>query len=321
MRRLAALLLVLPVLAACDSTEPGDDLVGVWTVSSIGLEYVVTSRTAQTVPDFTAAPSGAISVSGAVNRQLRYVDEIYGGGDGFSLARFTAAAPGSGPLSELTVSQFGDQSNVSFYDEPTGRDFRADFQGRPSFRVQGTSVEVATSTLYDGSGSVSVSGALTFPGIALAAGEPTAVPAGTLEIDDLVATYEFEEGGTFTATSFDFDETTTISGTWEATDDGRLRVSTTEGSVTQTTAFTYEVSGSTLRLTATGLGGAGPCTGDCLRQVEGQIFAATNSLTAVSEGLSITLRSGRSAAAARPAPEGARRARPIPPAVPFLGRR
>ena len=323
MSRLSLLvLLAAPLLAACDSSEPGDDLVGVWTVSSVQTEYVVTSRTAQTLPDLSASPSGAVTVTGDASARFDRLGFVFSDGMGTSiLSLTTSTATGTGSDPDLMIFQSEADSEVRFLDGPSGRYFTGTFPGQTSFGVSGTTLSVPARSLGDGAGAVVVRGSLTFPGIALAAGQPTAVPSGTLDIVGEATTFEFGDDGGFTVTTRYGNESEVSSGTWKVRDDGRLRIGIVDGTTTETNVFAYEISGGTLRLSASGLDNSASCDAECRRQIEAQIFAAPGSLSALDTNAIITLRSGRPSASVRVAPEGTRPARPLPPTVPILGRR
>ena len=327
MPRLAALLSLVLLLAACDSTEPGDDLVGTWTLTSMARELRVTSRMAQTVPDFSATPTGAITVSGAASSRLDRLDAIYRD-DHHAQVQLSSSTVSSqsGGSSWLAFYQSGSDTSADFYDAEQGAYFSGYVSGRELFTVSGTRFTVSPMTLGGGGPSVSVGGTLTFPGVALAAGEPTAIPrAGYVDETEGTVTFEFEDDGTFVTTEIDGNTSVASSGTWEVADDGRVRIGVVDGSVTQYVTFDYAITGGTLQLEAAGLDGLSSCDAECLRQVESEVFAARGTLSAAELVTAFRLRSGGPRAAARADARAAeapdRPARRFSPTVPLLGGR
>ncbi len=323
MSRLAAvLLLIAPLLAACDSSEPGDRLVGTWTLNTIRTDLVVTSSTAQTLADFSATPTGAISVSGAVTRKLSILAQISSWDGGNIQAVITSAAPvtDQGSVSALTVYQDPNGASVEYFDAPRGQYFNEYMPQRTAIQVSGARLTVLPTSIHNGDESVIVGGTLTFPSVAIPAGQPTPVPTRNSEgLPYLTTTFDFEEDGTFVTTEIDGNQAEARSGTWEIVTEGRVRIGVVDGSVTEYVTFDYEIEGETLQLSAAGIDGLSSCDAYCLRQVETEIFAAPNSLTAAELVSSFSLRSGPPGAAARVAPEGPARRVPFSEMIPLLG--
>ena len=324
MNRLPAFLaLLVPFVAACDSGGPEADLVGTWALTSADTELRVTSRAAQTIPDLTATPSGAVTVSGAVSARLRYVGNIFQFED-FTVLSITEGDPrtGAGLGSELTLQGDGDGTNAYFFPAGDGA-FSGYFPGVPSFARSGAQFTVPRLTIEGGDGTVTIGGTLTFPEVRLAASTPTAVRQDPYDAEDGGAAiqFTFEEDGTFRLATTSGNRTTENTGTWETVGAGQVRIGIRENSVTEYVAFDYVVDGGALRLEAAGIDGVSSCEAECLRDVEAQIFAEPRSLTAAESVTVFELQSG--AARARASATAGERPGPSwrsAPTVPLLGR-
>lgn len=327
MSRLSLLLLVaLPLVAGCDSADPGDDLVGTWALTSVASDLRVTSRTTQSVPNVAAQPTGALSVSGVAAAQLGYVDYLYGSSDGYVQLQIASADSrmGSETVSQFFLSDSPSQSSAQYFDAQTGGYFSSFSEGPSSLTRNGNRFALAAVSLSDGSGTITVQGSLTFPEIRLAANATTAIPQPSFdELGDDAITFTFQKDGTFVLTTTEGNRAEAQSGTWEVTTDDQVRIGIRDGSITEFVTFKYAVDGRALRLEASGIDGISSCSDECLREIEGNLFADTGTLTAAESVSRYELRSSAGQATARVVTQPSRiQGRPLPksPLLPLLGR-
>ena len=312
MRRLALAALLASTLAACDSAEPGDDLVGTWTLTSAEFAYLVTSRTAQAVPDLSGQPAGSIDASGAVTARLDYVFDLFGDRDFLQLGVASENLETvQGPYAELFLGQY-----VSDGVELSGNLNDADGQTygvyletpTPRLTRDGGRFTLAPTAL---DGGVTVGGSLVYPEVALPPGEPAEVPRRDDVLDpEETVTFTFGEDGAFELTATRRNRAVTAEGTWSLTPDGLVRIGIRDENVTEFTTYAFRVDGGTLRLEAAD---DAACSADCVRSLEGPLFADPGSLETVAFLERYVLQAGgasaRAGLGARPsdAASGARR--------------
>lgn len=307
------------LLAACDSSSPEDALVGTWTLTSLSTDTQVTSRTTQTIVNRSAPPSGAIAVTGATTASLGMVANLSADDDGNVNLAVESTVPGVPGHVQLVLSEFASESQANLIDADAGLGYVAYFTPRRSLVSRnGGRFTVASVTMSTGTVTASASGTLTYPEVALTPGTPTRAERVDVPLDGTTIRFTFEEDGTFRATTLSPADDQDATGTWELVG-GDLRISVTEGSVTETITFRYTLQGNTLEIEAADVGEFS-CTGECLRSYEGLLFATPGSLSAVELLFTYRFRAGSSAAgqvvpeARRSAPRGPR------PAPPIIGR-
>ena len=316
--RLALFALALVTLAACDSVGPTDPdaLIGTWSLTGLDEEVRVTSTVDQSVPDLSAQASGAVTASGAEAAQLRFVNRVYRSSEEQSIDltsadRFT----NDGSYSELSISRFGTGEGAQAYGvlyAPSGTGYSA-FGPFVPFTHDGGRITVPSLTLDDGSGqSVTVGGTLTFPEVALVAGERSVIPRRSFD-DEFIegdASFTFFEDGTFEASTTERNRTTTIEGTWASDMDGEVRIGIRDGNVVETVRYTFEVRDGALRLETTDESiGGGNCPAECRRSYEASTLARAGSFSEVELAIVYRFDEGetRARAAARVAEDGAPR--------------
>ena len=326
MRRTLALASAL-VLAACDSAGPTDSdaLVGTWALTGLREELRVTSRADQVLPDLTAEAEGAVDVAGAAPARLPFLAFVVASAED-RLAVFYEREPSAedgDPGAQLFLYQSGFSDDASFFSGGTdGLAFSADVpEGAALFTSDGAAVTVPPLTLTSGGGlEVVAGGTLTFPEIALAAGESTPVPRRPLFdlFEDEGITITFREDGTFETRAAGEDPT---AGTWDATEDGEVTVRIREGGETETVRFAFRVEGGALTLTLSGPGGDG-CDAPCRLDYEATLLAEPGSLTDVASTFIYEFAEAADAEAQRrPAPQArVRPEAPGRPALPLVGR-
>ena len=322
MRRTLALASAL-VLAACDSAGPtdADALVGTWALTGLREELRVTSRADQVLPDLTAEAEGAVEVAGAAPARLPFLAFVVASAEDRLAVFYERERSDGDPGAQLLLYQSDFSDEASFYGGADGLAFSADVpEGAALFTSDGAAVTVPPLTLTSEGGlEVVASGTLTFPEIALAAGEPTSLPERSLFelFEDEGITITFREDGTFESRAAGDDLTV---GTWESTEDGEVTVRIREGGETETVRFAFRVEGGALTLSLSGPSGDG-CDAPCRLGYEAGLLAEPGSLSDVTSTFVYEFAEAADAEAQRPAPEA--RVRPeVPgrPALPLVGR-
>lgn len=278
--RLLTLIGLVALLSACDSAAPSapDSLVGTWELADLTSETLVTSRIDQSFPNFSAQGEGRITVSGAVTADLRYV--LYsirqGGTDDVAFAD-APSFPISGPITTLLVRR--EPSAVATLNvRANDRDDRFDDDGAVSIEYNGGRFQVVAPTLRasDGSGrQARAEGTLTFPLIALRAGQETTIET---QQDEVVRrTLTFSDTGTFTLTSVSGPP---LQGAWAAGPDGalELRYGSEPPDYSSQPRASYTVDGNALRISLSFPNG---CTQECVPAYAASRYADPASLSAV----------------------------------------
>ena len=317
MRSLLAVLALLS-LAACDSAGPEDALLGTWTLTAARTDVEATSRTAQTVPDRSAAPSGAISVTGATRATLSNVVDLFADGEGNINLIVESASPLSGAgYVQLAVLEGSTESQASLIDADAGLSYNAYFTPRRGLITRsGGRFSIAPITLSNGNVTATASGTIRYPEVALAPGTPTRVQSTDESLDGTLR-FVFGDDGRFSATAFSPDDRQSVAGTWEIVEDGQVRVRVTDAGQTETVTFQYAIEAGILVLEARDFVEE-TCTGECLRSFEGQLFANPGSLSAVD--FLITYRFGTRTAASARAAEAPPSRYPQRAPLPIVGR-
>ena len=315
MRTLLPLLALLS-LAACDSGGPDDALVGTWTLTHVRADVQATSRTAQTVPDRSATPSGSLSVTGATTASLGTVVNLFSDPDGGVNLAIESSDIGSAGYVQLVIQELVTESQASLLDADAGLSYNAYFTPRRTLIARtGGRFTVAPVEVTTGNETATVSGAIRYPDLALVAGQPTVLQRNEGAPDETIR-FVFGDDGTFRATMFSLGDDESVSGTWERVGDN-VRVTVTDSVQTEVVTFRATVTGTTLELEAADLDGFS-CIDECLRFYEGEVFATPGSLSAVSLLITYRFNSGAQASArASGAPAPPLRSRQA--ALPILG--
>lgn len=318
MPRLPLFLLALLVVAACDSSSPEDALVGTWTLSGVRTDVQATSRTAQTIPDRSAAPTGAITVTGATRASLGRVANLFADPDG----NLNLAVESTDPLSttgyvQLVVSEFVSESQASLIDADAGLSYNAYFTPRRSLVARtGGRFTVAPVVMSNGNVTATASGILQYPEVALAPGTPTRVESYEESIDGTLQ-FVFAADGSFRATALAPDDDQSVTGTWEIVGGDEVRITARQAGQTETVTFRYSIEAGTLVLETRDLTES-DCVDECVEFYEGHLFASRGSLSAINR-LTTYRFSNRAQASARAVEAPARVRRPQPAPFPILG--
>lgn len=219
--------LVLP-LASCDafgSSTP--DVAGTWRGGEATAALLITSRTAQPLPDFTRPAEVGLRVSGAETATLRYLGCRSGSDPGhFVLAEgpiaFACRPEGLG----LLVSPLGPQPWT--FGLASGQStYRAESPAPDAVRLTSEGYTIQPTTLRDADtgAEVVVGGAVRFPQIGVPARRPTPVPDPVRTLDLVETEAEFGADGAFRLAGRNGSGGTfQIVGTWRDIGDGLLEV-------------------------------------------------------------------------------------------------
>lgn len=251
MSRLSVLAAAVLALAACDSV-PGPSpkpapppspapttplVVGSWEVEDYRFDSYVTSEIDQTITLPASAGQGRIDVAGSVTSKLRYFAGAGVPSDStqpmdYGAQYFFAPVAEADPPVRLSLQNGADESVIAVVQSRPSRRFELRTgPDDPVYTDRSGTVTVPARTLTDvASGeTVSVSGQLTFPTLALQAGVETLVPYPR---DAFYNSYKtpyftaitFADDGSVTATAGPGLVSDTLSGQWEASDDGLVTV-------------------------------------------------------------------------------------------------
>ena len=288
--RPVCLLALLLALTACDSGGDADAIVGTWQLDAVTEAVRVTSRTAQIVPDLSVAPTSSVTASGVRTADLDIVEFLSGGNGGIEILLATdEGGPPTG--ANLAVTQIPRSAQATLTDFDSGEQFSGFFGDGTVVTRSGGQFTVPALLLNGNGGEVTVGGAVVYPEVTLAPGEPTEVRPYVQDLEGSL-TVTFEAGGRFSAQASGPGGNASAAGAWERLDAERIRLTSSDGGVIESGVFEVSEVGRALVLKGENLDRDTPCGTSCVRQVEPEVFAEEGSLSAASFITTFRFRSG-----------------------------
>lgn len=295
--RLFPVLLLLST-AACDGTQMEDSeagLVGAWLITEASQRDVVTASQASTVLDLTRPGQGDLMIAGDVSLPLRHLTQLQyadRSDPAFPPSSVALASypPGESIAPDPNATLFLDRrtGGGAFVQLTVGKDYETrlyslDVQEQAALTRTGVSLAPIEVWGFDEAGErqtlYTLSGTLTFATVPLPAGVETEIPAQyPLSLDPSAELrHVFEADGTYRSEASYGDNTTSIRGTWSASN-GRVRVSIPNRfEETYTVEYAYRVEDGGLTLTTE----PSVCPDDCVRARERDLGLAHGVLTSV----------------------------------------
>lgn len=315
MIRPVVLCAALLALAACDTGEPDDELVGTWTLSAGTTRELATVSVSQRVLDASLPPEGAASVSGSETAQAFYLNYVSRYGDVIEFAllsydpnaatypdrrHYVMVADGQGYRGVRLLAE--DASEYLEYGMPEGSAAaftRSDW----SFAFQSVPL-----VAYDGSGRTArVGGTVALGSRSLAAGAPNVLSEYRFDLGEPHRiSYTLAADGTLTIRETEGNRSVERVGSWERVGDRvRLSVPIENGTATETLEYGISFDGAVLVLTDDDVGPS--CDAACRESVEYSWGMQPGTLRSYRSELSIRL------VASPPAQAAARAVAPRPP--------
>lgn len=286
---LIPLLLFALSITGCDSGEPdlddrfdGHPLVGSWTPETTAQRTFAVVDQTQQVVDRREPGTGDLRISGAATGDLRYAAFVSRDGERITISSIdTRFHPLSDRRAFLTID--ASRATVTVWTDGVYVQYgRSHPYGEPPHTYEDGLFDIGTLILRSSSGdTVIVTGALDVPLRTLEAGTEHEVETHivTDDTEDLEFRYVFEPDGRFRAEPLPDTSDPGYAGSWEETEDERLRIQLEGESTPTPVELDYVVEGGGLTLSTSRENCDGRAA--CLAQYENQYALIEGSLTRV----------------------------------------